>query len=241
MKNRKQTLRVIYITLSVLVAVGLVNCVNYAQESANRGYSVGKSTGYNEGYWAGYESGYHKGSNTGLATVTEDYHFSYTTEVDDAATRYLEVLADSAANPESGKQSFESFTRARVVQVSDGDTIVVDIGGDHYRVRYIGIDAPALGEPASDAAKEQNTHLVGGRLVWLEKDISERYHYGSLFRYVWVDNRLVNAELVRLGLAEAKAFYPNMKYQNYLELLQAEAQCQGLGIWQTNATKSPPH
>jgi endonuclease YncB( thermonuclease family) len=227
---------VIYITLSVLVAVGLVTCVNYAQESANRGYGVG----YNEGYWAGYESGYQQGANNGSATFTEDYHFSYTTEVDDAATRYLEILADSAANPESGRQDFESFTRARVVQVSDGDTIVVDIGGAHYRVRYIGIDAPALGKPSSDEAKEQNTHLVGGKLVWLEKDISERYHYGSLFRYVWVDNILANAELVRLGLAEAKAFYPNMKYQNYFELLQAEAQCQGLGILQANTTKLPP-
>ena len=240
MKNSKQTLRVIYITLSVLVAAGLLTCVNYAQESANRGYSVGKSTGYNQGYWAGYESGYQDGANTGLATFTEDYHFSYTTEVDDAATRYREVLASSAANTESGRQSFESFTRARVVQVSDGDTIVVDIGGVNYRVRYIGIDAPALGEPVSNEAKEQNTHLVKGKLVWLEKDISERYHYGSLFRYAWVDNMLVNAELVRLGLAEAKAFYPNMKYQDYLELLQAEAQCQGLGIWQARANNSPP-
>lgn len=214
-----------------------MTCVNYAQESTNKGYGVG----YNEGYWARYESGYQEGTNNDLATFTEDYYFSYTTEADDAATRYLEVLADSAANTESGRQSFESFTRARVVQVGDGDTIVVDIGGVNYRVRYIGIDAPALSEPVSDEAKEQNAHLVKGKLVWLEKDISERYHYGSLFRYVWVDNRLANAELVKLGLAEAKAFYPNMKYQNYLELLQAEAQCQGLGLWQANATESPPH
>ena len=119
---------------------------------------------------------------------------------------------------------------ALVTRVIDGDTIVIEGG---YRVRYIGIDTPEIddGEPFGMEAFEVNQRLVEGKIVRLERDVSQTDKYGRLLRYVYVDGIFVNAELVRLGLAEAKAYPPDTKYQEYLEELEREARDAGWGIW----------
>jgi len=120
---------------------------------------------------------------------------------------------------------------AKVTQVIDGDTIIIEGG---YRVRYIGIDTPEI-HPRLEAygmeALAANRMLVEGKEVRLERDVSETDKYGRLLRYVYVGDVFVNAELVRQGLAEAKAYPPDIKYQDYLEDLEAEARQAGRGIW----------
>jgi len=120
---------------------------------------------------------------------------------------------------------------ALVTQVIDGDTIVIEGG---YRVRYIGIDTPEI-HPELEAygmeALEANRRLVEGKEVRLEQDVSETDKYGRLLRYVFVNDTFVNAELVREGLAYAKAYPPDTKYQAYLEKLEAEARQASRGIW----------
>lgn len=110
----------------------------------------------------------------------------------------------------------------------DGDTITIESG---YRVRYIGIDTPERGEAFYSEAREANRRLTAGKKVRLERDVSETDKYDRLLRYVWVEDMLVNAELVRQGLARAKAYPPDTKYRDYLEQRQAEAMAAGRGIW----------
>jgi len=115
--------------------------------------------------------------------------------------------------------------------VIDGDTITIE---DGYRVRYIGIDTPEIRldlEAFGIEALEANRKLVEGKEVRLERDVSEKDKYGRLLRYVWVDDILVNAELVKQGLARAKAYPPDTKYQDYLEQMEAEARETGRGMW----------
>ena len=120
---------------------------------------------------------------------------------------------------------------ARVTRVIDGDTIVIE--GD-YRVRYIGINAPEV-HPQPEAygieAWQANRRLVEGKRVRLERDVSETDPHGRLLRYVHVDNVFVNAELVREGLAWAKAYPPDTIYQDYLEELEQQARLAGKGMW----------
>ncbi len=122
-------------------------------------------------------------------------------------------------------------TTARVIRVIDGDTIVVE---GNYRVRYIGIDTPEA-YPQVEAfgleAWQVNRALVEGKVVRLEKDVSEVDKYGRLLRYVYVDNIFVNAELVKQGLAYAQAYPPDTKHQDYLETLEQEARQAGRGMW----------
>jgi micrococcal nuclease len=122
-------------------------------------------------------------------------------------------------------------TTARVIEVIDGDTIVVEGG---YRVRYIGIDTPEIHpevETFGIEAWQANRELVEGEIVQLEQDVSEVDKYGRLLRYVYVDNIFVNAELVKQGLAYAKAYPPDTKHQDYLDKLEQEARQAGRGMW----------
>ncbi|MCK4273453.1 MAG: thermonuclease family protein [Dehalococcoidales bacterium] len=120
---------------------------------------------------------------------------------------------------------------ATVTQVIDGDTIIIDTG---HRVRYIGIDTPEV-HPIPEAygaeAWQANRQLVEGKSIRLERDVSETDKYGRLLRYVYVDDTLANAELVKLGMAEAKAYPPDTRYQDMLEQLEEEARQAGRGMW----------
>ncbi|MFC1983317.1 thermonuclease family protein [Chloroflexota bacterium] len=120
---------------------------------------------------------------------------------------------------------------ATVARVIDGDTVIIDTG---HRVRYIGIDTPEVypeKEALGTEAWQANREFVEGKKVRLERDVSDTDKYGRLLRYVYVDDLFVNAELVRQGLAEAKAYPPDTKYQDYLEKLETEARQAGRGIW----------
>ena len=101
-------------------------------------------------------------------------------------------------------------------------------------MRYIGIDTPEV-HPQLEAygmkALQANRELVEGKEVRLERDVSETDKYGRLLRYVYVNGILVNAELVRQGLAYARAYPPDTKYQDYLEELETEAREAGRGMW----------
>jgi micrococcal nuclease len=120
---------------------------------------------------------------------------------------------------------------ATVTRVIDGDTIEIGTG---QRVRYIGIDAPEVypkKEPYGTEAWEANSRLVEGKKVRLERDVSDTDKYGRLLRYVYIDDVLINAELVRLGLAEARAYPPDTLYQELLEQLEKGAREAGRGMW----------
>ncbi len=128
-------------------------------------------------------------------------------------------------------------TAPQVTSVIDGDTIKVNIAGAIYKVRYIGLDTPELDDKdpklaaLAQEATRLNRQLVGRKTVRLEKDVSETDRYGRLLRYVYAGDTFVNAELVRQGLARAKSYPPDTKYQDYLEALEAKAKQDKIGIW----------
>jgi len=130
------------------------------------------------------------------------------------------------------------LTPAEIVTVIDGDTIHVRIDGEIRSVRYVGINAPEVNDddPAASLGKratEANRALVEGRTVYLERDTSETDSYDRLLRYVWVDGRLVNAEMVRDGLAFAKRYPPDTRLHDELVALQNQARAAQIGIWST--------
>jgi endonuclease YncB( thermonuclease family) len=128
---------------------------------------------------------------------------------------------------------------ATVVFVVDGDTIRVQMANDEfneYAVRYIGIDAPEReAEPLWEEATEANADLIEGREVFMEADISDTDQHGRLLRHVWLptDDGWLNigAEIVRLGLADAKTYQPDTLWDADYAAAESEARAADLGIW----------
>ena len=137
-------------------------------------------------------------------------------------------------------------TQAQVLRVIDGDTIEVSIGGNSYTVRYIGIDTPETKHPEKsvewmgEEAATKNEELVSGKVVGLEKDVSETDKYGRLLRYVWIGDLMVNAELVRLGYATVSTYPPDVHYQDLFLEMQQEAREAERGLWGPTPTPLPP-
>jgi len=104
-------------------------------------------------------------------------------------------------------------------------------------VRYIGIDTPETVDPRrsvqcfGEEANERNRQLVDGKVVGLEKDVSETDSFGRLLRYVWVGTEMVNTTLVEEGYALASTYPPDVKYAEQFASLQAQARDNGRGLW----------
>ncbi len=154
------------------------------------------------------------------------------------------VLALSFAACQKTPTRPPDLTKASVTRVIDGDTIEVEIEGESYKVRYIGIDTPELHHPTkpvgyfAQEAYEKNRELVEGQTVFLEKDVSETDQYGRLLRYVYVGDIFVNAYLVQQGYALVSTYPPDVKYQERFLELQREAREAGRGLW--GPVQTPP-
>jgi len=124
-----------------------------------------------------------------------------------------------------------------VIRVVDGDTIYVKLADRVEKIRYIGMNTPEIHhptkgeEPGGREAAETNRRLVGGKRVRLELDVRTRDRYGRLLAYVWVDDVMVNAELLRLGYAQVMTVPPNVRHQELFVKLQREARDAGRGLW----------
>ncbi len=149
----------------------------------------------------------------------------------------LILILASACNSETGtpvQVSPKDREQVLVVHVIDGDTIEIE-GGQH--VRYIGIDTPEVEGPYTSnecfgsEASEKNRELVEGKHVWMESDKENKDQYGRLLRYVYIDDIMVNAELIRLGYARAVSYPPNTKYHELFLKLEREAAQSGTGLW----------
>jgi len=136
----------------------------------------------------------------------------------------------------------QGWQKAQVLHVDDGDTIEVAVDGQTYKVRYIGIDTPEVGDLCYAEATQFNSYLVmsQGKTVYLEKDSSEVDAYDRLLRYVWLvaPDRyiMVNAELVAMGYAVARAYPPDIRYQPHLTQMAQQARQAGLTLCQPTPT-----
>ena len=129
----------------------------------------------------------------------------------------------------------------KVVRVIDGDTIEIDT---KQIVRYIGINTPELHHPQKSVqcfgyeAMVKNKELVEGRLVLLEKDVSEVDKYKRLLRYVFLADEaasktatFINEVLVREGFAHTASFPPDVKYQKLFLEAEKDARFNNRGLW----------
>ncbi|NQT66106.1 MAG: thermonuclease family protein [Actinobacteria bacterium] len=143
-----------------------------------------------------------------------------------------EVVADEPGEePSEDEQSFDNL-EFKCIRVVDGDTIEIeDSNGKKYKVRYIGINTPETGDEYGDTATEVNNDLVLGKIVTLEKDVSDTDKYGRILAYVYVGDLFVNAYLVENGYAQVATYPPDVKYADYFIELQQKAVEEGNGFW----------
>ncbi len=131
---------------------------------------------------------------------------------------------------------FDQYPSALVVRVLSGNRLVVQVEGEQELriIRLAGIEA--LSEVAPDydnAAVEFLQNQIQYRTVKLEGDLFQRRPDGTgpVEAYVWLEGQQLNEALVRDGLAIVEPYTHNIRRDNTLRGIQAEAQRRGSGVW----------
>ncbi len=158
------------------------------------------------------------------------------------------ILVLLAAAPLCASDRFPAVA----VRVIDGDTIVCRVGHRDEHVRLIGVDAPESqpNEKHFKDARRDRRHteqellamgresadfltriLPAGTRVGLEPDVQGRDKYGRVLAYVWKNDVMVNAELLKAGMAMVMTIPPNVKYADEFHRLQQQARKRRAGLW----------
>ena len=102
----------------------------------------------------------------------------------------------------------------RVTRVIDGDTFVTNKGD---RVRLIGVDAPELPSLRGIESKMYLHEMIDNKVVILERDeISDnKDKYGRLLRYVYLNKKDVNLQMLKSGYAKPYLYFNFEKLNQY--------------------------
>jgi micrococcal nuclease len=119
---------------------------------------------------------------------------------------------------------------ARVLRVIDGRTVQARIGSRVETLRYRGV-APAGASASALDATALNRELVERQVIRYELDQPERDPEGRLLAYVYVGDRMVNAELVCRGRAAAEPAPAGGRNRDLLLELERAARAAGRGVW----------
>lgn len=102
------------------------------------------------------------------------------------------------------------FTDRLVTNVIDGDTFQYynSTTYTYEIVRLLCIDTPEKGEEGYEEAKTFLESLILGKQVTLTSSLTNKDTYGRLLRYVYIDNKFVNKELLDRGYGELMIIPP---------------------------------
>ncbi len=122
----------------------------------------------------------------------------------------------------------------------DGDTFKVIIKDKKVTVRLLAVDTPEVAKedkPGEYYGKEASDYtckrIKNAKKIELEYDAnSDKYDkYDRLLAWVFLDGKLLQTDLVRLGYAKVAYLYDDYKYTDILKSRQELASAKGIGIW----------
>ncbi len=154
----------------------------------------------------------------------------------------VEPKPSSQSQTESTVSAQISGDRVTVTRVVDGDTIKVEMNGKEETVRLLGMNTPETVDPRKPVecfgkeASNETKSLLTGKIVILQKDVSETDKYKRLLRFVFLPLEngqilFVDDYLVREGFAQVLTIPPDVKHSE--QFLQAQKAARDLkkGLW----------
>ena len=222
----------------VLILVTLFNIRVYAHGGNITGWNNKNSTEITE--YNGKYYGYHKQNKVRhyhqvewneeeqkwqiiKTAVYYDEHFNIINTINDSNTTKIEVKYSKSV---------------------DGDTAKFELDGKEITVRFLGIDTPETvhptkgdepyGKEASNYTKGklENAHKIE---IEYDENASETDKYERPLVWVWVDDTLLQEELISNGLARTYMLQDNYKYAWMLQENEEKAKEEKVGIWSEEA------
>ncbi len=132
----------------------------------------------------------------------------------------------------------------KVVEVVDGDTVIIDLNGTETTIRLIGVDTPetvhpdeekncVFGETASEYLKSR----LEGEYIDIEYDNKTKDSYGRTLAYVYIGNEMLNETIIKNGYG-VYYYFPDdtHRYDDRFIKAQKYAQENFLGMWDNSVS-----
>lgn len=119
----------------------------------------------------------------------------------------------------------------------DGDTAYFNLDDEIIKTRFLAIDTPESTNKIEKYGKEASKYtcdkLSNSKKIEIEYDENseKKDKYGRDLVWVWVDNELLQEQLLHEGLAEVKYLYGDYEYTPRLQEAQKSAKEKGINIW----------
>jgi micrococcal nuclease len=114
----------------------------------------------------------------------------------------------------------------KVVSIADGDTFTLLTNNKQIKIRLHGIDCPEKSQDFGIVAKQFLSNSIFEKMVSVKEMDMDRY--GRTIGMVTIDNKNVNEELLKAGLAwHYKHYDQNPKWTK----LENEARKEKKGLW----------
>ena len=124
----------------------------------------------------------------------------------------------------------------------DGDTAILIQNNENIKVRFLAIDTPETkysekGEQpyGDEASKFTCNKLKNANSIEVEYDSKSNKtdKYDRHLVWVWIDNKLLQKEIIKNGLGKVTYLYDNYKYTKELKQEETIAKKNKIGIWST--------
>lgn len=122
----------------------------------------------------------------------------------------------------------------------DGDTIKVIINGEKTTVRLLAVDTPETVHPTKEVesfGKEANdftcNKIKNAKKIELEYDeaSTKADKYGRHLAWVFIDDKLLQEELIKKGYAKIDYLYGDYKYTEKLQKIESDVKDEKIGVW----------
>ncbi len=150
-------------------------------------------------------------------------------------------LRKKALSSVSIRQVFDELPQMKVLEIVDGDTVIVSKGWNELKIRLDSIDCPEAGQDWGNTAKYGLIKLIGGKKVRVEEHGLDGYGRTLGTIYVWHSQKNewlnVNERMVTLGHAWVmRKYYGHLPKdrQNKLNSLERWAKSRKVGLWKTS-------
>lgn len=131
-------------------------------------------------------------------------------------------------------------TKAKFYECVDGDTAKVKINNKVKTLRFLAVDTPETKHPkkgtepfGKEASNYTCNKLKNAKDITLEFDSGsdKTDKYDRLLVWVFVDNKLLQEDLINKGYAKVAYIYGKYKYTDLLEEKEKIAKNKKVGIW----------
>jgi hypothetical protein len=143
----------------------------------------------------------------------------------------LVACGHPAVDHRTSQPSASADEQIRIVRIIDPERWILRMGGESVKIHLIGVDAGFAATVGCPSNGDTLGGVVGDAPLRIERDSRAEDAGGRSWVWLWSGDVLLNAAILREGLATLGRYWPNQRHETELLRAQTQAARGGRGLW----------